>query len=118
MPCLLDVVNVVGKKWTFTLLEEINFHGNRRFNSLTKKMSISPKVLADRLKELEQLGIISKKINPLQTNYKLTKKGISLHEILHNLKIWQGAYNNLQCATTLCSECTEIKSMHNKSIDN
>src|SRR3989344_5070172 len=84
---------------------------------LTKKMSISPKVLADRLKELEQLGIISKKINPLQTNYKLTKKGISLHEILHNLKIWQGAYNNLQCATTLCSECTEIKSMHNKSID-
>jgi len=106
MSCPLDVIDIIGKKWTFSLLEEINA-SKLGFNSIAKKMRISPKVLAGRLKELEEQGILIKEISTNRTKYVITEKGISLHAILHNLKMWHSTYSNSRCSETLCSNCTE-----------
>ena len=101
MPCPIDVMDLVGKKWTFALLEEINISGNNGFNFLARKMKMSSKVLAERLKELENLGIVVREDADMHTKYSLTEKGSSLQSILHSLKVWHSS----KCAETLCSEC-------------
>ena len=50
--------------------------------------TLSSKVLSERLKELEQKGIIEKKVvnsNPFHTEYLLTGKGLKLNKIIFEL---------------------------------
>ena len=63
--------------------------GNSRFNSLKEDLEhISDHILADRLRNLEQLDLINKSCipgNPPRTEYALTEKGEELSEILGGL---------------------------------
>jgi len=91
-------LKIVGSKWTMLLLHNI-FEGRKRFGELQRSMTgISPKTLTQRLRELEQDGIISKKIYaevPLHIEYSLTEKGKSLRGIFSSLEEWGN--NNLDC---------------------
>lgn len=68
------------------------FDGTKRFGQLQQRLSgISPKTLSQRLSELEQDGIIKKKIFaevPPHVEYSLTRKGLSLDEIFKNMAKW------------------------------
>ena len=68
------------------------FDGTKRFGQLQQRLSgISPKTLSQRLSELEQDGIINKKIFaevPPHVEYSLTRKGLSLDEIFKNMAKW------------------------------
>jgi DNA-binding HxlR family transcriptional regulator len=74
-------LGVLGKKWTIVIIRDIGVYGRDRFSRLLNSLSgIPPKVLATRLKQLEQEGFIEKyvekRIPPKIVRWSLTEKGI------------------------------------------
>lgn len=84
-------LKVIGSKWTMMIIHNI-FEGNNRFGSLQRSLpGISPKTLSQRLQELENEKIITKKVFaevPLHVEYYLTDKGKSLGSIFDSLAQW------------------------------
>lgn len=84
-------LKVIGSKWTILLLHNL-CQGKKRFGELQRSMEgISPKTLSQRLSELEENGIIHKKVFaeiPLHVEYTLTKKGESLRKLINDMQQW------------------------------
>ena len=104
--------DIIGKKWTIALLQEIALNGKKGFNIIFKRMGkISPKILAKRLKELEDEGVIKReyiiKEKPIRAIYILTEKGNELLKIIQSLKIWNVKYSNvpIDCQNRECVNC-------------
>jgi DNA-binding HxlR family transcriptional regulator len=76
---------IIGKRWTVLIIREI-LRGNTQFNRFMENIKgISPKVLTERLRELEQLGIIRRRIvseYPLRVEYSLTDIGKGFEPVL------------------------------------
>jgi len=85
-------IGVISKKWSNDVLLALK-DGSKRFNQLMKIVSdtnnkISTRTLADRLKNLEEEGLVSREIiqgRPPATTYNLTKKGKQAIDILLKL---------------------------------
>lgn len=81
----------IGGKWKPIILNIIGM-GTIRFGKLNHMIpAISNKVLASELKQLENLGLISRivfKEIPPRVEYKLTENGSSLIPILHAMAEW------------------------------
>jgi DNA-binding HxlR family transcriptional regulator len=84
-------MRLIGAKWTLSIIHAL-CEKEKRFNQLLVELSpISPRTLSLRLKQLEKDGIVSKKIFaeiPLHVEYRLTKKGSSLKEIVMKMEDW------------------------------
>jgi DNA-binding HxlR family transcriptional regulator len=53
---------IIGKKWTVLIIREM-FRGTTQFNRFLENIDgVTPKVLTQRLRELEKLGIIKRRI--------------------------------------------------------
>ena len=76
---------VIGKRWTILIIREI-FRGNTQFNRFMENIEgITPKVLTERLRELERLGIVRRRIiseYPVRVEYSLTDMGRGFEPIL------------------------------------
>lgn len=76
---------IIGKRWTILIIREILI-GNTQFNRFMENIrGISPKVLTERLRELERLGVIRRKIvskYPLRVEYSLTDMGKGFEQVL------------------------------------
>jgi len=84
-------MEIIGKKWTILIVYNL-LSGPKRFRELEKSLSqICPKMLSERLKELEKLKLIEKKISsiwPLKITYQLTQKGKGLSKIITAMEKW------------------------------
>lgn len=84
-------LKIIGSSWTMHILHFL-FDGTKRFGEIAKALSpISPKTLSARLKELEQEGIVGKKVYaqvPPKVEYSLTAKGKSLKKIFDDMTAW------------------------------
>ncbi len=74
-------VGILGKKWTLAIIRDIGAYGVDRFNRLRKSLpGIPSKVLATRLKQLEQEGFVQKTVEkavpPKIVRWSLTEKGV------------------------------------------
>ncbi len=82
MNCPVEAsLGVLGKKWTMVIIRDIGVYGRDRFNLLLKSLTgIPPKVLATRLKELQQEGFVTrnaeKRVPPMVVRWSLTEKGM------------------------------------------
>jgi DNA-binding HxlR family transcriptional regulator len=76
---------IIGAKWTALLVHDLS-EGSRRFSELEHSCSgISPRTLAERLRELEQQGIVERHSypeSPPRVEYTLTPKGDALLPII------------------------------------
>ncbi|NMC57995.1 MAG: helix-turn-helix transcriptional regulator, partial [Candidatus Methanofastidiosa archaeon] len=81
-----DIFSYLKKKWNIQIIKGL-FCDYKHFKDfLEQHPSLSSKVLSERLKELEEEGIIEKKvISSTQTEYYLTEKGRRLNKIIFNL---------------------------------
>lgn len=106
----LELTQLIGKKWTFVLLQEISIRGGEGFNAIHRRMNISPKMLAQRLSELETENIVSKQSAalPLKSCYSLTERGTELYAILKNLQQWNARYSKTNCASE-CTSCSQYE---------
>jgi DNA-binding HxlR family transcriptional regulator len=84
-------LKIIGSRWTMMILHQI-FEGHNRFGELQRSLvGISPKTLSQRLKELEQDGIIERHLFaevPLHVEYTLTSKGQTLSKIFKEMAKW------------------------------
>jgi DNA-binding HxlR family transcriptional regulator len=92
---LVSVLKVLGRRWAFLVLMNLNTKEAIRFNELKRLMpGISSTILADRLIELERENLISKKIYPEippKVEYSLTVQAKELTVIFKEL--WTQRYN-------------------------
>jgi DNA-binding HxlR family transcriptional regulator len=76
---------IIGKRWTVLIIREM-LRGHTQFNRFMENIEgITPKVLTERLRELEGLGIIRRKIvseYPVRIEYNLTDAGEGLERVL------------------------------------
>ena len=86
-----------GDKWTFLIIRDLVFDGKRFYSDfLNSKEGIATNILSDRLKKLEQNGIIiSRKYEKLKTKkeYILTEKGKHLVPVLVEMILWSARYH-------------------------
>jgi DNA-binding HxlR family transcriptional regulator len=89
-----EAFQLLGKRWTGLILNQL-MDGPRRFSELESEIKISGKVLSERLKELEKLNIIDRKVYPeipVRIEYGLTKKGYSLKPIMEEISKWSNVW--------------------------
>lgn len=76
---------IIGKKWAVLIIREM-FRGTTQFNRFLESIgSITPKVLTERLRELEKLGIIKRRIvseYPIRVEYEMTDLGKEFEPVL------------------------------------
>jgi DNA-binding HxlR family transcriptional regulator len=89
---VVDIWEVLGKRWSLHILKNLSTNGTVRFNELKRLIpEISSTVLSQRLLELEREGLISKKIHseiPVRVEYSLTPRTKELETILQQLSDW------------------------------
>ncbi|GGI10043.1 winged helix-turn-helix transcriptional regulator [Gottfriedia solisilvae] len=87
---IAKTLDVIGTKWTFLIIRDLLIDGKLRFSDLMRSVEgISPKTLSLRLRELEEKGIVTRKVYPEvppRVEYTLTEKGKSLKGIFVELK--------------------------------
>lgn len=90
-PCpIAKTLDVIGSKWTFLIIRDLLIEKTLRFSELQKSMEgISPKTLSLRLRELEEHGLLERKVYPEvppRVEYTLTEKGRLLEGVFIELK--------------------------------
>ena len=86
---LEKLLNQISGQWTMYILWVLDTTGSLRFGELKRKINgISPKVLTERLRMLEAIGIIHRNYKPIippQVTYSLTERGRELSQPLYHL---------------------------------
>jgi DNA-binding HxlR family transcriptional regulator len=86
--CTLDLV---GDRWTLLVLRDM-FLGKTRYDEfLASPEKISTNILADRLRRLEDMGMVAKQpygTHRKRMEYRLTERGRSLLPILQAMVEW------------------------------
>jgi DNA-binding HxlR family transcriptional regulator len=86
-------LEVVGDRWSLLVIRDMMFGNRRHFRDLLTKSDegIASNILADRLKTLNEAGIISKSDDPTHKQkgiYSLTEQGIQLLPVLAQMSGW------------------------------
>ena len=80
---------IIGAKWTALLVHDLS-EGPRRFSQLERScVGISPRTLSERLRVLEDEGIVERHSypeSPPRVEYELTQKGESLLPIIDAMR--------------------------------
>jgi DNA-binding HxlR family transcriptional regulator len=86
---------ILGKKWT-GLIIKVLLEGPRRFSDISTLIpNVSDKMLGERFRELESLGIVSRKVYPeipVRVEYELTEKGKAFKLALDEVQKWAEAW--------------------------
>lgn len=84
-------LDVIGGKWKLPLLWYLR-DGQMRYSQLQRAITgITPKMLAEQLRELERDGIVHRKVYPVvppKVEYSLTSYGRTLDPIIKALGTW------------------------------
>lgn len=83
-------LEVIGAKWTVLIVRDL-LEQPRRFSELEHSLTgISPRTLAQRLRELEHCSVLARDCSGGDAHplYRLTDKGRSLSAILDHMREW------------------------------
>jgi DNA-binding HxlR family transcriptional regulator len=84
-------LSLVGERWSLLIVREL-LHGPKRYTDLTHGLpGIGTNILASRLRDLEESGVIERRTLPppaASTVYELTEYGAGLREALYALARW------------------------------
>lgn len=109
-----QTVKYLTKKWTLLIILELYKGDNYtlRFSELKDALAdITPKILSERLKELEEEGIVLKTVDatsfPVRCDYTLTESGLELIDIIKAIKTWALTWkiDNIPCGLQDCKNC-------------
>lgn len=89
---LAKALDVVGDRWTLLIVRELLLVGPCRYSDLQSGLpGIATNLLADRLKDLENAGLVKQEVAPppiATTLYSLTARGEALEPALAALGVW------------------------------
>jgi DNA-binding HxlR family transcriptional regulator len=109
--CPLEgVIDLISKKWALLIINAIGNYGSLRFNKLMEELrGISPKTLADTLKQLQNEGLLKRESFaeiPPRVEYSLTEDGKGLREAVIPILKW--------AATRQCSKRKKCSATYSK----
>lgn len=86
-------LEILGDRWSLIVLRDMIFGGRRHFRDLLQHSmeGIASNILADRLKNLVEHGVLTKADDPTHKQkaiYSLTERGIQLVPLLAHLGAW------------------------------
>ncbi len=94
-PHFHHAVELVGRRWTGVILRAL-LQGATRFSDVAAAVpDLSDRMLAERLKELEAEGIVTRTVvpeTPVRVEYGLTAKGRALEAAFSAIAEWAGAW--------------------------
>jgi DNA-binding HxlR family transcriptional regulator len=80
---------IISGKWTLLIIRDLA-SGVKRFNQLERSLhGISPKTLSERLRSLEEEGVIIRQTFaevPPRVEYSLTAKGLDLCNVIESMR--------------------------------
>lgn len=87
-----STLGLIGGKWKGVALYHLMRNKKLRFNELKRKLpNITQRMLTKQLRELEDDGLIHRKIFPEvppRVEYTLSESGLSLAPIINSLETW------------------------------
>jgi DNA-binding HxlR family transcriptional regulator len=99
------VMDIISKKWALLVINTIGNSQKIRYNEIRNILGeINSKVLSDRLKELEEAGLIKREAYaeiPPRVEYSLTEDGEALREAISPLMRWVFS-KNVERTNTPC----------------
>lgn len=89
-PKFEKAATMLSQRWTALVIYQM-LEAPQRFGEIQAAIGISGKVLSDRLKDMEQEGLIKRDVypeTPVVIEYSLTEKGRSLEPVLRDIETW------------------------------
>jgi len=112
-------VEMLGDRWSLLIIRDMMLLGARTFKEfLGGYEGIATNVLADRLRKLEEYGILRVERDAKDRRkqiYRLTKKGIDLAPVLTEMVLWAAGHEETENAA-LVAEMKEDKKGFLKAI--
>ncbi|WAA10881.1 winged helix-turn-helix transcriptional regulator [Fervidibacillus albus] len=91
-------LTMLSKRWTGLIIYQL-LKGPQRFCEIENAISISGRLLSERLKDLEKEGIVNRKVFPevpVRVEYSLTDKGMALEPVMVELERWSQSFINIE----------------------
>ncbi|MEI3614013.1 winged helix-turn-helix transcriptional regulator [Pseudogracilibacillus sp. SO30301A] len=89
-PKFEKAMSLLGQRWTGMIIYQL-LKGPQRFCHIETTVGVSGRVLSERLKDLEQEGIVKREVypeTPVRIEYSLTEKGLSLQSLMKEIEKW------------------------------
>ena len=90
-PLFHQAVELIGKRWTGAIVRVLTSKPARFVELREKVPELSDRLLSERLKELEDVGIVERVVagdRPIAVSYRLTDKGRALEPALDAIGKW------------------------------
>lgn len=95
-PAYHHAIELIGRRWTGVILRQLLL-GTGRFAEIRDAIpAMTDRMLASRLRELEQEGIVNRTVVdsiPVRVEYSLTEKGRDLESTITTLSRWADRWN-------------------------
>ncbi len=99
---IAPVVDIVFSRWTTPILWTLNEYGRQRFVELERRIAtITPKVLTQRLRQMERDGLITRTYHaevPPRVEYEISELGRSLGPLFATLAEWSPNLDKVEAA--------------------
>lgn len=103
-------LEIIGDRWSLLIIRDLMVRGFRTFRDFESSgEGIATNVLADRLRRLQEAGIIATEPEALdrrKVNYRLTLKGIDLAPVLFELLVWGASHEKTAAPHNVIVEMT------------
>ncbi len=89
-PRFEKAMRLFSQRWTGMIIYQL-LSGPQRFCHIESAVGVSGRVLSERLKDLEQEGIVRRDIfpeTPVRIEYSLTEKGLALKPLMKEIETW------------------------------
>ncbi len=94
-PKFESAFSLLGKRWT-GLIIRVLLDGPKRFKDISDMIpNMSDRMLAERFKELELAGLITRSVfpeTPVRIEYSLTDKGRALEPVMNQVQRWANVW--------------------------
>ncbi len=85
---------LLSQRWTGMIIYQL-LSGPHRFCTIESSMGVSGRVLSERLKDLENEGIVKRDVypeTPVRIEYSLTEKGLALEPLMRDIEKWSHSW--------------------------
>ncbi|CAG9623023.1 winged helix-turn-helix transcriptional regulator [Sutcliffiella rhizosphaerae] len=89
-PRFEKAMGLLSQRWTGLILYQL-LSGPQRFCTIETSIGVSGRVLSERLKDLENEGIVKRTVypeTPVRIEYSLTDKGAALQPLMIEIEKW------------------------------
>ncbi len=101
-------LEMFGDRWSLLVIRDLMVRGNKTFKEFQASgEGIASNVLADRLRRLERVGIVTSEVEKAdgrRINYRLTEKGIDLAPVILELLLWGARHEETGAPCNLMAE--------------